>query len=98
MNTKVEPRDEVAHETKVSPADRLVSNLDGTFYKLTEAAEIVGVSATTLRRLMRRSNTGLKAPSFQIRQGEMLVYLYSADDIDELRVYFASGRVPSKRV
>lgn len=97
MNTQVEPRVEVAHETKVSPADRLVSNLDGTFYKLTEAAEILGLSPTTLRRLMRRENTGLKAPSFQIQQGEMLVYLYSADDIDELRVYYAAGRVPSKR-
>lgn len=97
MNTEVEPRVEVAHQTKASPADRLVSNLDGTFHKLTEAADILGVSPTTLRRLMRRKNTGLKAPSFQIQQGEMLMYLYSADDLNELRVYFAAGRVPSKR-
>lgn len=89
--------DEVAHEMKASPADRLVSNLDGEYYKLTEAAAIVGVSPTTLRRLMRRKGTGLAAPSYKIQQGEMLVYLYSADDINELRVYFAAGKVPSRR-
>lgn len=97
MNTQVEPRGEIEQESIVSPADRLVSNLDGTFYKLTEAAELLDVSPTTLRRLMRKPNTGLKAPSYQITQGSMKVYLYSVDDLNELRVYFAPGRVPSKR-
>lgn len=97
MNTQVEPRGEIEQEPVVSPADRLVSNLEGTFYKLTEAAEILEVSPTTLRRLMRRPDTGLKAPSYQITQGNMKVYLYSQDDINELRVYFAPGRVPSRR-
>lgn len=97
MNTEVEPRGEIDTEPVVSPADRLVSNLDGTYYKLTEAAEILEVSPTTLRRLMRKANTGLKAPSYQITQGNMKVYLYSQDDLTELRLYFAPGRVPSKR-
>jgi len=97
MNTQVEPRGEAEHAPRISPADRLVSDLDGTYYKLTEAAEIVGVSPTTLRRLIRRKNTGLAAPSYQIRQGAMKVYLYNKDDIAELREYLAAGRVPGKR-
>ena len=98
MSSQVEERgDDLAHDTKASPADRLVSNLDGEYFKLTEAAVIVGVSPTTLRRLMRRKGVGLRAPSYKIQQGKMLVYLYSADDINELRLYFAAGRVPGKR-
>lgn len=83
--------------TKASPADRLVSNLPGKWWKLTEAAEALEVSPTTLRRLMRRKGTGLAAPSYKISQGEMVVYLYSADDIQELRSYLSQGRVPTRR-
>lgn len=97
MNTEVEPREEAARSDKVSPADRLVSNLEGTYYKLTEAAKIVGVSPTTLRRLMKLPNTGVKAPSFQIVQGEMLVYLFTEDDIAELKRHFGLQQ-PQKRL
>lgn len=89
----VTPRDDV-EGIFISPADRLVSAQQGTFYKLSEAAQILGVSSTTLRRLMR--NDAVKAPSFQVRQRKMKVYLYTPEDLIELREYFAQ-QVPERR-
>ena len=90
----ISPREE-AEGVFVSPADRLVSELDGTYYKLTEAAKILNVAPITLRRLMRKH--GIKAPSYQVNQGEMKVYLYTPDDLEELSEYFIAQRTPTER-
>jgi hypothetical protein len=71
----------------VSPAARLVSSLDGQYYMLSEVAEILGKDPMTLRRAMYKDR--VKAPSFEVKQGKMKVYAYTADDIQELREYFA---------
>lgn len=71
----------------VSPAARLVSNLDGQYYLLSEVAEILGKDPMTLRRAMY--NNRVKAPSYEVWEGKMKVYAYTADDIQELREYFA---------
>lgn len=78
----------------VSPADRLISNLEGTFYKLTEAAKILGVSSATLRRMMK--NDEIKAPSYKVRQGGMYMYLYTPEDIAELRQFVSPS--PERRL
>lgn len=77
----------------VSPAARLVTNLDGKYYMLSEVAEILDKSTQTIRRSMKKVN----APSRQVRQGGMVVYLYSEDDIQELRDYFAPQITMRKR-
>lgn len=41
----------------------------------------------TLRRAMY--NKRVKAPSFEVWEGKMKVYAYTADDIQELREYFS---------
>lgn len=41
----------------------------------------------TLRRAMY--NNRVKAPSYEVWEGKMKVYAYTADDIQELREYFA---------
>jgi hypothetical protein len=69
-----------------SPADRLISSLDGTFYKLSEAAQLVGRSDITLRRLIHKKK--VKAPSYQIRQGSSKYYLFTPEDIEELKSYY----------
>ena len=73
-------------ENFVPPADRLLSDLDGTYYKLTEVGKLVGVSESRLRRLIR--NTSVTAPSRQIWQGGMKVFLYSPEDVEEVREHF----------
>lgn len=70
-----------------SPAARLVSALDGQYYLLSEVAEILGKSQMTIRRAMY--NKRVKAPSLELNQGKMKIYLYTTDDIQELRDYYA---------
>jgi hypothetical protein len=71
----------------VSPAARLVSALDGQYYMLSEVAAILGKDPMTLRRAMY--NNRVNAPSYEVREGKMKVYVYTTDDIQELREYFA---------
>lgn len=73
---------------RVSPPDRLISQLDGVYFKLGEAAQLVNRSPITLRRLIRKNL--LKAPSYQVRQGANFYYLYTPDDIEELKRYYRS--------
>lgn len=71
----------------VSPAARLVSALDGQYYMLSEVAELLGKNQMTIRRAMY--NKRVKAPSLELNQGKMKIYLYTTDDIQELREYFS---------
>lgn len=41
----------------------------------------------TIRRAMYSKR--VSAPSFEVKQGKMKVYLYTPEDIQELREYFA---------
>ena len=70
----------------VSPAARLVSSLDGQYYLLSEVADILNKDQMTIRRAMYKGR--VKAPSLEVWEGKMKVYVYTADDIQELREYF----------
>ena len=57
------------------------------------------MSQGTLRRLLNQAEEkGLNAPSYQISQGDMTIYLYTQTDLKELTKYFESGRKPKRRV
>ena len=67
-----------------SPADRLIAKLEGgPYYKLTEVAEKLSCSVSTLRRLV--DSPDLKAPSYETKTGQMKLYLYTEEDVEELR-------------
>lgn len=84
-----QPEDRQENRTRrLSPAARLVTSLDGDYYMISEVAKILGKSTQTIRRTMYENR--VKAPSKQVRQGGMTVYLYSSEDIEELRGYFAA--------
>lgn len=77
-----------------SPAARLVSNLDGQYYLLTEVATILEKDPMTIRRAMYKKQ--VKAPSYETWRGKMKVYLYTPDDIQELREHFAAKIIRRK--
>ena len=82
-----EPRVGVFEKTKQpSSADHIMAKLPGTYYRLTEVAEILGLSVRTLRRLIPKGHT--KAPSKQITVGGMKMYLYTPEDVQEIRDYY----------
>lgn len=70
----------------ISPAARLVSSLDGQYYLLSEVADILNKDQMTIRRAMYKGR--VNAPSYEVWEGKMKVYIYTADDIQELREYF----------
>lgn len=76
----------MSREGFIPPADRLISELDGKYYKLSEVAKILGVGTRKLRKLLDDPN--IKAPSKQAWMGEMKVFLYSEEDVEELKQYF----------
>lgn len=81
------PRDGSFKESKrISPVDRIMAELDGTYYRLSEVAKILNRSPGTIRRHIGRP--GLKAPSYQIERGKLQIYLYTPQDIEELKGYF----------
>ena len=90
----ITPRSEGEKKPFISPADRLIAEQEGLYYKLSEAADLVGKSQNTLRRLMRSKK--VKAPSYEIKQGDMTMYLYTAEDIEEIRNYYGAQK-PQKR-
>jgi predicted DNA-binding transcriptional regulator AlpA len=91
----VEPRAKTPPGDRVSPADRLIADLPEPYYKLTEVARMLGVSTTTMRRLIK--NPMVTAPRKQMRQGSMIVYLYDDLDIEEIKQYLDSQKMPQKR-
>jgi len=75
-------------ERGASPADKLISSLDGTYFKLSEVATLIGRSDVTIRRLIRKKL--IKAPSYQIRQGKSYYYLFTPEDVQELKDYYGN--------
>jgi len=79
----------------VSPIDRKIAELPpGKYYKLTEVAQILGVSPSWLRR--RLTDERITAPTWLIPQGDAAPgYLYTAEDIEELKA-LRTGKVRKK--
>lgn len=87
--SKVRPRQRNRRSTQQSPIDLAIARLDGTYYKMSEAAKLVGVSQITLRRLL--DNESVKAPSEELVMGKVVTYLYTPEDIKELKEHFRKG-------
>jgi hypothetical protein len=77
---------DVKAETRVSPANRILQELEGEYYSMRQTAEMVGVHIETLRRLCRTDR--IKAPSKATRQGKLVIYLFTPEDVEEVRDYF----------
>lgn len=85
--TRRKPGEKIpSNNVKASPAEQFVRNLDGEYYLLSEAAEILGVAKNTLRRLIVTDK--VKAPSYIDSLGKMKFYIFSKEDIEEVRQYY----------
>jgi hypothetical protein len=73
---------------RVPPAIAYVRSLDGEFYLLSEVAEQVGVSQGTLRKLVHADPPKVSAPSYMGNQGDMNIYLFTPEDVTEIKAYF----------
>ena len=82
----------------LDPATRLVRSLEGEYFKLSEAAEILGVPESTLRALIKDASEGGDpdgAPKQYIPFGKIPIYLYTHEDIDRIREVLTKRRSAS---
>lgn len=70
---------------RMDPPTRFVRSLDGEYFMLREAAEIVGISSQALRKTVH--DTTINVPSFWVKFGKLKIYLYTREDIEEIRAW-----------
>lgn len=85
-NPKVVDISEVKVAKRTSPATRIIESLDGEYYTMRQTAEMIDVHIETLRRICRTSR--VKAPSKATTQGQLVIYLFTPEDVEEVREYF----------
>jgi hypothetical protein len=77
---------------RIAPAVRFVRSLEGDYYLLREAAQILGVSHRTLRNFIASNEKQDLAPGYYAMLGKVKVYLYTDDDIGRIRKYLDSQK------
>lgn len=71
--------------TRRSPVQAIIDSLDGEYYTISQASKMTGVSVNTLRNWYRSPTKNMRAPSKQTTSGEMVIYLYTPEDIQEIQ-------------
>jgi len=71
---------------RMDPSTRFVRSLEGEFFLLREAAGMLGISTQALRKTVH--DKSVAAPSFWVMFGKLKIYLYTREDVDELRAWF----------
>lgn len=84
--------DDVPQHKRKSPSQRLLEDLNGEYKTFSEVAKIARINTETLRRLCKKrdlnGNKLVKAPSKAIRQGQMTIFLFTPEDVQEIENYF----------
>lgn len=78
----------------VSPVARLLESLDGTYYTTGQVAKMIGCSQATVRTLIK--NDRVKAPSKVAVRGQGYVYLFTPEDVEEVRDFLGLYEVGEK--
>lgn len=98
---KIIDADEVRRRPRKAPATRMIEQIPDGLLTAREVAERFGVNIETIRRLARAKDTEGKprftAPSKAAKNGELVIWVYTPEDLEELAEYFGEHREPVKR-
>ena len=99
---KIVDADTVKQQPKKAPATRMIEAIPKGLLTARQVAEHFEVNIETIRRLARATNDDgsarFKAPSKAAKQGELIIWIYTPEDVDELAEYFGEKTpVKSKR-
>lgn len=75
---------------RITPAEAYVRALGDGYYLLSEVAEKAGVTAQTLRRLIKDPDKKIKAPSYIGHMGKMPIYVFTDEDVAEVTAHYQS--------
>ena len=100
MKPQIVDASEVKRMPRKAPATRLIESLPPGMLTARDVAKRFDVNIETIRRLARKKDENgkevFKAPSKAARTGELIIWVYTPEDIDELAVYFGE-KVPKRR-
>jgi predicted phage gp36 major capsid-like protein len=100
VNPKIVDASEIKRMTRKAPATRMIEALPAGLLTARQVAERFEVNIETIRRLARAKdsdgNDRFTAPSKAAKSGELIIWVYTPEDINELAEYFGE-RSPKKR-
>ena len=79
-----------------SPAMAYVRSLGTNAKVASEVAEELGVSTNLVRKWVK--DPEINAPTYEVPYGKNRIYLFTPEDVDELREHLAAQRSPVVRV
>jgi hypothetical protein len=98
---KIVDAKDVKRQTRTSPATRMIEKIPDGLYTARDMAERFDVNIETIRRLARaKDETGkdkFKAPSKAAKNGELIIWVYTPEDVDELAEYFGERGKPKPK-
>lgn len=88
----IDSKDVPGTNSRKSPATLILESLEGEFLTMRQMAERIGVHTETMRRLCKAvdndGNPKVKAPSKAVQTGDMTIYLFTPEDVEEIEEYF----------
>jgi hypothetical protein len=93
---------EIKQRPRKAPATRIIEQIPEGMYTARDVAKMFDRNIETIRRLARQKdedgNAKFKAPSKAAKSGELVIWVYTQEDIEELANYFGErvGR-PTKK-
>jgi len=97
---KIVDSQEIKRTTRKAPATRLIEALPDGYLTARQVATKFDVNIETIRRLARAKdsdgNERFRAPSKAAKSGDLVIWVYTPEDVDELAEYFGE-RIPRKR-
>jgi len=100
MKPQIVDAADVKRMPRKAPATRLIESLPEGLLTARQVAARFEVNIETIRRLARKKDEDgrevFKAPSKAARTGELIIWVYTPEDIEELAEYFGE-KTPRKR-
>lgn len=83
---------EVKQRPRKAPATRMIEQIPDGLFTARDLSELFDVNIETIRRLARAKdadgNDRFTAPSKAAKQGELIIWVYTPDDVEEMAEYF----------
>jgi hypothetical protein len=101
VKPKVVDAKTVKPQSRKAPATRIIEALDGDFMTTRQVAEYFEVNIETIRRLSKAVNPDgsakINGPSKATKSGAMVIWLYTPEDVEEIRNYFEDRSIGRAR-
>lgn len=100
MQVQIVDADDIKRRPGKAPVTRMIEGLPPGLLTAREVAEHFDVNIETIRRLARAKNSDgsrkFTAPSKAARSGELVLWVYTKDDMAELATYFGKRNKAGK--